>query len=127
MHRLPTWMAHYIKKIVLICKVVVKVQRSHIIFIYMGVPNLTKTKLIILFLLSNFVKFSMKTSFSFHVILIFIALSLFLLCAMERQESCMLSVNRTCLFHGDLFFKSVFSLALMGYVDNLYFTSVSMC
>jgi hypothetical protein len=92
-----------------------------------GCAKFYKNKTSSSFSLSNFVKFFMNSSLSFHVILIFFALSLFLLCAMERQASCMLSVNRTCLFHGDLFLKSIFSLALMGYVDNLYFTSVSMC
>jgi hypothetical protein len=47
---------------------------------------------------------------SFHVILFFSVLLLFLLpYAMGRPESCMLSVNRICLLHGDLKSFSIFT------------------
>jgi hypothetical protein len=40
----------------------------------------------------------------------------------------MLSVNRTLSFAWRfIFLNRFFSLALVGYVDNLYITSVSMC
>ncbi len=69
-------------------------------------------KLEVLFWLVNFINLFHK------FILLFL-----LICPMERQQSCMLSVNKTCLLNGDLQIVSIFSLRLvpiMSYVDNFY-------
>jgi hypothetical protein len=67
-----------------------------------GAPHVLKKKLRGSFLLSTFF---MNSLLFFHVILFFFVILLFLLlCAMEtprERESCVLSVNKTCVWHGD--------------------------
>lgn len=73
----------------------------------------------------------MNLLFSFHVMLFFFGLLLLLVCAMERWESGMLSGNRTCLLHGDLYKNSVVSLRsvpISGVCGQfLCYESVSEC
>jgi len=53
----------------------------------------------------------------------------FILCAMEKQQSCMLSVNKTCLFAQRFFKVSNFSCKSVAsqLVDNFYLRTVSVC
>jgi hypothetical protein len=106
----------------LVCKVVVEVQRSFILFTYMY----KKLKLFFLLILSTIF---MNSLFSFHVILFLFVLLLLFLCARERQESCMLSLNRTCLLHGDFLKVQIFHLdqcQLVSYKNNFYVRSASI-
>ncbi len=106
----------------LVCKVVVEVQRSFILFTYMY----KKLKLFFFLILSTIF---MNSLFSFHVILFLFVLLLLFLCARERQESCMLSLNRTCLLHGDFLKVQIFHLdqcQLVSYKNNFYVRSASI-
>jgi hypothetical protein len=79
-----------------------KVQRSSTVFTYMGAYMYKRIRCSFLRSVSAFLTNSLL---SFHVILFFSVLLLFLFpYAMGRPESWMLSVNRICLLHGD--FKS---------------------
>jgi hypothetical protein len=93
-------------------KVVLEVQTFFILFTYMGAAYVQKTKKKSFFLIGS--TFLMNSLLSFHVILFFfVLLLLLLLCAIERLESFMLSVSRTCLLHEDLPKVSIFSLRTM--------------
>jgi hypothetical protein len=104
----------------LVGKVVLEVQRSSILFTYMGAPHVQKIR--------GFFFFLIFSSF-FHEFIVFMK-HFVLPCAMERRESCMLTENRTCLLHGDLQKVSVFSLRsdqckLVDYMNNFKVKSVS--
>lgn len=87
----------------LVCKVVAKVQRSSISLLFSCTCVCHMYwKLKALFWLVNFINL-------FHNFILLIIL----LCPMERQQSHMLSVNKTCLLNGDLQTISIFSLRLV--------------
>jgi hypothetical protein len=96
------------KKFGLVCKVVMEVQRSSILFTYTSAPHVRKTR-------GSFLLFSFINLF--HEVIVFLSCHFVLLCflilvhcAMERQASCMFSANRLCLLHGGLQNVSGFSL-----------------
>ncbi len=83
----------------LVCKVVMEVQRSFIFFMYMGVTCKTIKGSYLFF---NFINFFINSMLSFHVILFCFVLTLLFLHVMEKQESCMLNVNRNLSFASKL-------------------------
>jgi hypothetical protein len=113
MHGLTTWIDRSLEIkfcFGLVCKVVLEVQRSSLLFTYISAPCVRKTKGSFLFF--NFINL-------FHEVVAFLSCHFVLLCflilvhcAMERQESCMFCANRLCLLHGNLQNVSHFSLRL---------------
>jgi hypothetical protein len=79
----------------LVCKVVMEVQRSFILFIYVVHHVCKKVEVLLSFLILSI--FFMNSLFPFPFILFFVLLLFLLLCEMEKQGSCMLNINRlTC-------------------------------
>jgi hypothetical protein len=69
----------------LVCKVVLEVQKSSILFTYiMGMPHVQKTRDFFCFLIK--LTFFMNSFLSYHVILFFFVLLSLLPCVMERQK-----------------------------------------
>ncbi len=98
--------------IYLVCRMVMKVQRSSIAFTYMGASHVQKNQKF--FLLFNFISVSHEFIVFLSCHFIFFVLLLFLLpCFMGRPKNYMLNVNIIFLLHGDFFKVSVFSLRLI--------------